>query len=184
LATLDGPEIVYVDRARGRRLRAGGSDLGVPDVGSRAPAHCVALGKLLLAQVPDGERRALLAHRTLARRGPNTLTRRSALREELERISQDGFALEDEEFAAGRIAIAAPLRDHTGQVRAALDVSADAAASSLEELAAALGPHLLATADDISARLGYRRDGGAPDSAAATGRDGVLAPGAAWAAGG
>ncbi len=175
LATLDGPEVVYVDRVRGRRLRSGGSEVGGPARGARAPAHCVALGKVLLAEVPEQERRRLLAHTTLARRGPNTLTRRGALREQLERVRKDGLALEDEEFSAGRIAIAAPLRDHTGEVRAALDITADAAAVALAELADALGPHLLATADDISARLGYRRHDGSLDSAASLRHDGALA---------
>src|SRR5262249_39836180 len=135
LATLDGSEIVYVDRVRGRRLRTGGSEIATPVPGSRAPAHCVALGKVLLAEVPEPERRRLLAHATLAPRGPKTLTRRDALREELGRVREHGLAREDEELAAGRIAIAAPLRDHTGEVRAALDMAADAAAIGLAELA-------------------------------------------------
>jgi IclR family transcriptional regulator, pca regulon regulatory protein len=175
LATLDGPEVVYVDRVRGRRLQSGGSEIAGPAPGARAPAHCVAVGKILLAEVPEHERRRLLAHTTLGRRGPNTLTRRGALREQLERARKDGLALEDEELAAGRIAIAAPLRDHTGEARAALDITADAAAITLAELADALGPHLLATADDISARLGYRWENESLDSAASARHDGALA---------
>ena len=175
LATLDGPEVVYVDRVRGRRLQSGGSEIAGPAPGARAPAHCVAVGKILLAEVPEHERRRLLADTTLGRRGPNTLTRRGALREQLERARKDGLALEDEELAAGRIAIAAPLRDHTGEARAALDITADAAAITLAELADALGPHLLATADDISARLGYRWENGSLDSAASARHDGALA---------
>src|SRR5262249_10483156 len=144
--------------------------------GSRAPAHCVALGKVLLAEVPEPERRRLLAHATLAPRGPKTLTRRDALREELGRVREHGLAREDEELAAGRIAIAAPLRDHTGEGRAALDMAADAAAIGLAELADVLGPQLVATADAISGRLGHRREDGSRDAAASPPDDGALVP--------
>lgn len=162
LAVLDGPEVIYVDLALGVRRSSRRAD-GDPAIGSRLPAHCVALGKVLLAHMPERERRQTLAESTLERRGPNTITGKTALREELEHVSEEAFALEDEELAADRIAIAAPLRDNTGEVTAAIDMSADTGTISIEGLAGALGPHLVATADHISARLGYRRNGARPE---------------------
>jgi len=171
LATLDGPEIVYVDQVPGRRRAAGAGDIGAPALGSRSPAYCAALGKVLLAHLPERERQRTLAGTTLERRAPNTITRKAALRDELEQVRNDAFAVEDEELAAGRIGIAAPVRDNTGEVTAALDMTANAATIAVEELADALGPHLVATADHISARLGYRRENGSAGPVAPVRRD-------------
>jgi len=118
---------------------------------------------VLLAHVPDRERKSVLADTKLTRRAPNTITARAALNEELAHVREEAFAVEDEELAPGRIAIAAPLRDHTGEVIAAIDMSASAAVISLAELVDALGPHLVATADHVSARLGHRRENASGD---------------------
>ncbi len=157
LVVLDGGEAIYLERVHGlRRPAAAGG--GEPAVGESLPAHCLAAGKALLAWAPAHERRELLAQATLARRGPNTITSKAALRSELEVIREHAFAGEDEELALGRVAIAVPLHDHTSDPPAAIDMSAGAGAIGIEELADALGPHLVATADRISARLGYRRE--------------------------
>ncbi len=71
---------------------------------------------------------------------------------------EEGFATEDEEFAKGRIAIAAPVRNETGATIAAIDLSSHISVIALERLAGALRPHLIAAADRISARLGHRRE--------------------------
>jgi IclR family pca regulon transcriptional regulator len=157
LATLDGGEIVYFDCVSGSRRRAmvAGPELAA---GSRLPSYCTALGKILLAYLPEQERRGLLGNLDLERRGPNTIARKSALREELEQILEEGFAVEDQELADGRIAIGAPVLNEANEVVAAIDMSAQTPGIALAELAGALGPHLIATADRISARLGYRRD--------------------------
>jgi IclR family pca regulon transcriptional regulator len=156
LAELDGAEIVYVDRVRGLRRRQDAAGPGVGQ-GSRLPAYCTALGKVLLAHLPKYERQELLAHIELKRRGPNTITSRGMLRDELAQVLDEGFAVEDQELASGRIAIAAPVLNEASEIAAALDMTAQAPGISTEELAGALGPHLISTADRISARLGHRR---------------------------
>ena len=153
VAVLDGPEVVCLDRVRGRR-RTHPSIEAALAVGSRLPAQDTATGKLLIAGLPPRERRELLAELKLSRSGPS----RSALRVELEQIAEQSLACSSEALAPGLLAIAAPLRAAAGETVAALGMAAQSAQISLHGLVTQLGPHLISTADRISARLGYRRD--------------------------
>jgi IclR family transcriptional regulator, pca regulon regulatory protein len=157
LAVLDGPEILYVDRARSFRRGQSKIDLGLAP-GSRLPAYCTAMGKLLLAYLPEHEQRNLLSEMKLAKRGPNTITSKKSLRDELEHVREESFAVNDEELASGLHSISAPVRSESREVVAAVNMAAHSSMISLEELVDHLGPHLVSTADRISARLGYRRD--------------------------
>jgi IclR family pca regulon transcriptional regulator len=116
------------------------------------------MGKLLLANLPEPQQRELIAAIKLTKRAPNTITSKKTLREELEEIHAAGFAVDDQELAAELYAIAAPVRNEARDVVAAVNLAAHSTMISLEELVDALGPHLISTADRISARLGYRRD--------------------------
>ncbi len=157
LAVLDGPEIVYVDRARSFRFGQSESDLGLAP-GSRLPVYCTAMGKVLLANLPERERSELLASLKLTKRGPNTITSKNALRDELDEVREESFAVSDEELAPELYSIAAPVRNDAREVVAAVNLVADSSMIALEELVDALSPHLISTADRISACLGYRRD--------------------------
>jgi IclR family transcriptional regulator, pca regulon regulatory protein len=157
LAMLDGTDILYVDRARSFRSGQANIDLGI-GLGSRLPAYCTSAGKVLLAYLPDHERDMRVSELQLARRAPNTITSKSALRAELEQVREEGFAVNDEELAEELISVAVPVRDSSGEVIAALNLAAHTSMISLTSLVDALLPHLVATADRISARLGYRRD--------------------------
>lgn len=156
LAELDGPEIIYVDRARSLRPGQGKIDLNLRP-GSRLPAHCTSMGKVLLAYLPTLEQRDLIETMTLARRGPNSIMSKKALHVELDYVREEGIAVNDEELAAGLVSIAAPLRNESREVIAAINLSAHTLKVSLEEMVDQLVPHLVTTADHISARLGYRR---------------------------
>jgi IclR family transcriptional regulator, pca regulon regulatory protein len=157
LAVLDGAEILYVDRARSFRRGQSKIDLNLHP-GSRLPAYCTAMGKLLLAYLPEDEQRDLVADMKLTKHGPNTITSKKALRDELDEIREESFAVNDEEFAPELHSIAAPVRNETREVVAAVNLAAHTSMISLAELVDALSPHLVSTADRISARLGYRRD--------------------------
>jgi IclR family transcriptional regulator, pca regulon regulatory protein len=157
LAVLDGPEILYVDRARSFRRGQSKIDLGLHP-GSRLPAYCTAMGKLLLANLPEGEQRDLFSTMKLTKLGPNTITSKKALRDELDEVREEGFAVNDQELAPELHSISAPVRNEAREVVAAVNMAAHTSMISLEELVDALGPHLVSTADRISARLGYRRD--------------------------
>jgi IclR family pca regulon transcriptional regulator len=157
LSVLDGPEILYVDRARSFRRGQSKIDLGLHP-GSRLPAYCTSMGKLLLAYLPEPEQRDLFSEMKLTKRAPNTITSKRALREELDEVAGAGFAVNDEELAAELHSISAPVRNESREVVAAVNMAAHSSMISLEELVDALGPHLVSTADRISARLGFRRD--------------------------
>ena len=157
LAVLDGPEILYVDRARSFRRGQSKIDLGLHP-GSRLPAYCTAMGKLLLANLPESEQGELIDEMKLTKRGPNTITSKRALRDELDDVKDAGFAVNDEELAPELYAIAAPVRNGARDVVAAVNLAAHSTMISLSGLVGALTPHLVSTADRVSARLGYRRD--------------------------
>jgi IclR family transcriptional regulator, pca regulon regulatory protein len=156
-AVLDGPELLLVDRLRGARRGQRLIDLDLAP-GSRLPVHCTAAGKLLLASLPDQLQREWLADLQLAKRGPNTARSKTALRQELQQVRDASLAVAEEELAPDLYEIAAPIRSSTGEVIAAASMTAHSSMISMEELVDALGPHLISTADRISARLGYRRD--------------------------
>ncbi len=157
LGVLDGPEILLIDRMRSFRRGPNGSNLDL-QAGSRLPAHCTSIGKLLLANLPEPFQRELFSSMKLTRTGPNTITSKKALREHLEQVRAAGMGVDDEELAAGVHSISTPVRNEDRDVVAAVSVAAHTSMISLEEMVAALGPHLVSTADHISARLGYRRD--------------------------
>ncbi len=157
LSVLDGEEILYVDRARSFRRGQHKIDLGLQS-GSRLPAYCTSMGKLLMAHLPETQRRDLLAEIKLGKRGPNTITSKRALRDEFDGVLSTGLAVNDEELAAELHSISAPVRNANREVIAAVNMAAHSSMISLEELVEALSPHLVSTADRISAQLGYRRD--------------------------
>ncbi len=157
LGVLDGPEILLIDRVRSFRRGPNGSNLEL-QAGSRLPAYCTSIGKLLLANLPDTFQREVVTSMKLTKRGPNTITSKRVLRDHLERVRADGLAVDDEELAPGIYSISTPVRDEERDVVAAVSIAAHSSMISLEEMVDALSPHLVSTADHISARLGYRRD--------------------------
>jgi IclR family pca regulon transcriptional regulator len=157
LAVLDGPEILYVDRARSFRRGQSKIDFGLAP-GSRLPAYCTAIGKLLLAYLPEHEQRKLLSKVRLSKRGPNTITSKKALREALKHVRDKNFAVNNQELASGLYSIAVPVCSESGEVVAAVNMAAHSSMISLEELVDHFGPYLASTADRVSARLGYCPD--------------------------
>jgi IclR family transcriptional regulator, pca regulon regulatory protein len=152
LAVLDGVEVRYVDRLRGWRRGQHLVDLDL-GVGAHLPAYCTAMGKVLLANLPEREREQRIGQLELTRRGPKTITTKRALRAELERVREEGLAVGDEELGPGVLTIAAPVVGPDGDVVAALGIPVPADAFSLDEIRKVLGRPLVATAKRISAAL-------------------------------
>lgn len=126
--TLDGTQVLYIDRVEAQwplRLTL--------DVGSHVPLHCTASGKLFLAEMPTVEREALIAQLALTRMTRHTITSAKALKAECETIAAQGHSNDREEFIAGLIAVAVPVRDTGGRTRAAIALHAPSARLSLAE---------------------------------------------------
>jgi IclR family pca regulon transcriptional regulator len=146
MAQLDGSDIVYVARVSVPKIIT----LRV-EVGTRFPAVPTSQGKVLLAAL-DPERLDLaLAEPSRAGLPPFPPRDRSSLADELAAVRARGWAVADEELAPGIRSVAAPVRDGTGAVRAAMNVTVHAAETSLKVLTGEHLPRLLRTAGDISA---------------------------------
>lgn len=150
IAVLDGSDIVYVARRADRSLTR--IDLFV---GARLPAYCTSMGKVLLAYRPWEEVRRLMRDVRMRAHTPNTATTLERLRADLEEIRRAGHGMTDQELELGVRSVAAPIRDATGAVIAAVNVSTLTAHVSRERLVGDLLPKLLEAAARISAALGY-----------------------------
>src|ERR687894_130259 len=146
MAQLDGSDIVYVARVAVPKLIA----LRV-DIGTRFPAVQTSQGKVLLAALSPQELEATLAEPSRAGLPPYIGRSEERLREELTEVRARGWALADEELAPGVRSVAVPVRDSTGAVRAAMNVTVHAAETSTDRLLQEHLPLLLRTAGDISA---------------------------------
>ena len=122
-------------------------------VGARAPLHCTAVGKVLLAfQSADYVKQVI--ERGLAAYTPKTITKRDAVIGMLEEVRLREHAIDDEESEGGLRAIAAPVRNHGGAVIAALGVAAPVQRMSKKAMHSC-APSVIDTANAVSARLGY-----------------------------
>lgn len=146
-AILDGHEIVYVVRVPGPALMT----IAV-NVGARMPAYATALGRVLLAGLPDDRVAELLDQVDPVALLPRTIVDRGELRAEIRRVREQGYALVDQELEEGLVAIAAPVHDRTGRVVAALNLSTHVGRKSAEELRAVV-PALQRAAAEIEGDL-------------------------------
>jgi IclR family acetate operon transcriptional repressor len=150
LSVLDGGEALVLERVESSRA------VRVPaSVGWRNPAHCTAVGKVLLASMPEGKLTAVVGKARLSAYTQNTITSLARLREELQRVREHGFALDDEETEDGLRCVAAAVREHSGRVAAALGILGPAFRIP-DESVAMLAATVISAADELSAELGYR----------------------------
>lgn len=155
LAILDGTDIVYVDRCRTGRPVQLEVDLDL-HVGARLPAYCTAMGKAIVAFLPEPRREELIASIDFRPRGPNTITAAAAFRDALAEIRRSGIAVNNEELAYGLRSIAAPIHSRSGEVVAALNLAVHQTMVSMDELVTRYGPAVKRTATEISAGIGHR----------------------------
>jgi IclR family pca regulon transcriptional regulator len=147
-AVLDGDDIVYVLRVPADKIMA--ISLGV---GSRLPAYCTSMGRVLLAGLPAPERRARIARMTLAARTARTVTDPARLLAILEDVRRDGHALVHGELEEGLVSMAAPIVNRTGRVVAAINLSAHDQRMPPEEMRVRLLPRLLEAAASINSLM-------------------------------
>ncbi len=129
VSILDDTEIVYVARAAQRRVM---SIALMP--GSRLPAYCTSMGRVLLASLSLEDRRASLERSDIVARTPMTLTDIDALMAEIEATAARGHAMIDQEVEIGLRSLAVPLKSARGKTIAALNVGVAASAASMQDL--------------------------------------------------
>jgi IclR family pca regulon transcriptional regulator len=149
LSVLEGDEIVYLARSATRRVMAVGLSIG-----SRLPAYCTSMGRVLLAALPDNERNARLDRTELARYTPKSITDKQLLADELRRVRERGFALVDEELEIGLRALAVPVRTRTGRVVAAMNTGVHASRVTAGEMIDRFLPVLRDSAQLLGQALG------------------------------
>ena len=123
-------------------------------IGKRAPLHCTALGKVLLAYMSEEERKKILEEKELPRLTKNTITDKGELEKELDKIREQDFALDREEDEKDVRCIGAPIRNYKGKVIAAISISSPIFRID-KNVENNLKEALIKTTNKISKRLGY-----------------------------
>ena len=122
-------------------------------VGSRAPAHAVSSGRVLLAMLPEEEQLAYIDSAKLEQYTPNTITSKVKLRAELEDARVKGWSIVDQELEIGLRSISVPIRDQAGRVIAALNVACPSSRITPEEMRSKILLELQAASQEITSNL-------------------------------
>jgi IclR family pca regulon transcriptional regulator len=149
LAVLDDDEIVYLARAAARRILS--VELAV---GSRLPAACTSMGRVLLAHLDDDLRSRYLSRVKLHAYTPHSIVNKSQLRSELDKVRAQGYAIVDQELEIGLRSIAVPVRRADGVVVAAVNAGVHVARADSRALCREFLPALQRASRDISESLG------------------------------
>lgn len=150
LATIENGHLVYLDKIESTlSLKVS----MMSEIGHSAPMYCTGVGKVLLAFLPDEKTHPIIENTELRRFTPNTITDRDLLRNELRRIKDSGYALDNEEHELGVRCIAAPILNSSDRVVAALSVSVPSVRLTNEKLEL-YRTSVLETAAAISGILG------------------------------
>ncbi|WP_290688238.1 MULTISPECIES: IclR family transcriptional regulator domain-containing protein [unclassified Haematobacter] len=139
VSVLDGAEIVYIARSAQQRIMS----INLM-AGSRLPAFCSSMGRILLAALPEGQAEALIRSADRPPYTARTLTDPALLMQELARVRQQGYAVIDQELEIGLCSIAVPVLNDRSQVVAALNIGAPAAQVPAVEMAGRFLPPLRA----------------------------------------
>jgi len=147
-AVLDGTDIVYVLRVPTRKIMR--ISLGV---GSRLPAYCTSMGRMLLSALPQDALMDLLAASELTARTKYTLTEPKEIAAKVAQARRQGWALVNQELEEGLISLAAPIVNRSGQMVAALNISGQANRTSARVMQDTMLEPLREAARTISQRL-------------------------------
>ena len=149
-SVLDGEDIVYVARVQTRRIIS--ISLGI---GSRLPAFCTSMGRVLLAHLPSEELEKFLKTANLRRFTERTICDPETLRKELRNVRKQGYALVDQELEIGLRSLALPVFASHSQAVAAINIGTQAARTSKNELLQHFLPVLRTAAKNISSCIGH-----------------------------
>jgi IclR family transcriptional regulator, pca regulon regulatory protein len=148
VATLDGDDIVYIARTQVSRIMA--VDL---HIGSRLPAYCTSMGRVLLAYLPVDQLEQYLARVELIPHTTRTVSSVEKLRLSLRNVRRNGYALVDQEFEVGLRSLAVPVYSPTGRVVATINLSGHAPRMPVFDMQTRFLPHLRNAATELSAFL-------------------------------
>lgn len=144
VSILDGTDIVYVARAAQRKVMS----IGLMP-GSRLPAYCTSMGRVLLAALPEAAAREILSQAPLSARTAHTLTDPEALVAEFARVRLQGHAIVDQEVELGLRSIGIPLYNSRGQTVAAMNVGVAASRTETDEMARLYLPAMTAVQSEF-----------------------------------
>ena len=146
---LDGTDVVYVLRVHTHKIMR--TSLGV---GSRLPAYCTALGRVLLAGLDEAGLRQRLQASRVQQNTSHTITGIDELVACIADVRQQGWSLVNQELEEGLISVAAPIRNRSGRVVAAINISGQVNRTDVQAMQQRYLPALLVRAQSISARMG------------------------------
>jgi IclR family KDG regulon transcriptional repressor len=153
LGILEGHEVVYIDKIDVDRPLIMGSRIG-----GRSPAYCTGLGKVLLAYIANEKlEQYLIQNPSLRRFTSNSLVDPENLKDHLSRIHAQGYAIDDEEHELGIRCVAVPVRNHRGEVTAAISVSGPTLRMTREKMDQVI-PKIIEAGATISSALGYNKN--------------------------
>lgn len=148
MAVLDGHDVVYVARVETRRIFSSGLE-----VGSRLPAFCSSLGRVLLAGLSDAELDRWLAEETFTAPSPRSIVDPAKVRQKVLEARRLQYAIIDGEMEVGVRSIAVPIHDRAGRIVAALNIGSTAARASLDHMRKVFLPALRDAAHEVEQTL-------------------------------
>lgn len=150
-SVLDKTDIVYVLRVPTQKIIT--INLAT---GSRLPAFCTSMGRVLLAGLDEDKLDAVLAASELRQRTPRTVVDLAQLKSIITQVREQNWALVDQELEVGLISLSAPIRDRQGRIIAAMNVSGNAQRSTAKQMIRDFLPPLQAAAQRVSALVALR----------------------------
>ena len=148
VATLDGDDIVYIARTSVSRVMS--VDL---HIGSRLPAYCTSMGRVLLAHLPSDQLEQYLARVVLTPHTTRTVTTTDKLVMLLRNVRRNGYALVDQEYEVGLRSLAVPVYAPSGRVMATLNLSGSAPRMPVYDMQTRFLPHLRNAANELGTLL-------------------------------
>ncbi len=149
LCVLDGSDVVYIAKVECTRT------LRIPSaVGQRNPAYCTGVGKAILAHLAPEQLDAYIAETPLRPFTKRTLSTTAELKANMRQIVAQRYAIDDQEREEGVRCVAAPVRDHSGRVIAAISIAGPTMRVTKERVTD-FAAHVIRAANEISAKLGY-----------------------------
>ena len=153
LGTLVGVKVVILEKVSANNIL----DFTISHH-SEIPVSCFAIGKVMLAALPEAERRGIIDEIDFVPLTENTITSKSALLKELKQVEARGFGVNNEEAALGARAVAAPVRNRTGKVIAAVNIMVPSFRISREVMETTFAGKVMTLGENISLAMGYKKD--------------------------